>query len=496
MNKPLLALLTITLVITLAVAGHLIYQLWLKPSALSETEEQARGGASSPSTPKTQVCSDGTPYGKCSQYKPYFCENGTLVEKCWLCGCPSGVCVGKCEYVGAEPREMPKAYSQYLGKCLPSLEDFIKLTGGEGKPKKEGKPAEPLPGILMLVSEDGVKWSEVGIVVEGVGVPDLEVLSDGRLALYHPGDAGRGDFCSVSRDGYKWAPGNCTIEGMRSLELLDPEVVRVEGGYRMYFFGGNLCPLEWQGQPLDVVHVIYAAYSADGIHWRVEGEAFKDVGVMDPEVGLVDGEWIMCLSKMIGGRVEGEVATSRDGLNFTKGGDMGACALIEEYKEVEVGGRKLRYARSSDGRISIQEFDGTSWKEIAKLDYCKVLNADTTGATVLWWVLPKGRNAEEIYAKLERGELTPEEQGQYFHEIKQILPFIDNYAIIALITPLKCLEHHDWCLFIPEDPSLFLVAGHLKGNTCFFTKVLAEGMVSMDFKAIGTGCEGPFYVFT
>jgi len=59
-------------------------------------------------------------------------------------------------------------------------------------------------------------------------------------------------------------------------------------------------------------------------------------------------------------------------------------------------------------------------KEIAKLDYCKVLNADTTGATVLWWVLPKGRNAEEIYAKLERGELTPEEQGRYFHEIKHL----------------------------------------------------------------------------
>ncbi|MCD6187305.1 MAG: hypothetical protein J7K09_03985 [Desulfuromusa sp.] len=59
-------------------------------------------------------------------------------------------------------------------------------------------------------------------------------------------------------------------------------------------------------------------------------------------------------------------------------------------------------------------------KEIDKLDYCKVLNTDTTGATVLWWVLPKGRNAEEIYSKLERGELSLEEQGQYFHEIKHL----------------------------------------------------------------------------
>ncbi|MCW8858725.1 MAG: pyridoxal-dependent decarboxylase [Deltaproteobacteria bacterium] len=59
-------------------------------------------------------------------------------------------------------------------------------------------------------------------------------------------------------------------------------------------------------------------------------------------------------------------------------------------------------------------------KELAALDYCKVLNTDTPGATVLWWVLPKGRNAEEIYAKLERGELTLEEQQRYFYEIKHL----------------------------------------------------------------------------
>ena len=59
-------------------------------------------------------------------------------------------------------------------------------------------------------------------------------------------------------------------------------------------------------------------------------------------------------------------------------------------------------------------------KELSALDYCKVLNTDTPGATVLWWVLPKGRNAEEIYAKLESGELTLEDQQRYFYEIKHL----------------------------------------------------------------------------
>ena len=58
--------------------------------------------------------------------------------------------------------------------------------------------------------------------------------------------------------------------------------------------------------------------------------------------------------------------------------------------------------------------------ELAKLEYCKVLNPETCGATVIWWVLPKGRNAEEIYSRLERGELTGEERERYFREIKHL----------------------------------------------------------------------------
>lgn len=35
-------------------------------------------------------CSDGTLYGQCSTVKPKYCDNGTLINKCSLCGCPSG----------------------------------------------------------------------------------------------------------------------------------------------------------------------------------------------------------------------------------------------------------------------------------------------------------------------------------------------------------------------------------------------------------------------
>ncbi len=33
------------------------------------------------------ICSDGTPYSKCSITKPKYCGNGTLVDNCGICGC-------------------------------------------------------------------------------------------------------------------------------------------------------------------------------------------------------------------------------------------------------------------------------------------------------------------------------------------------------------------------------------------------------------------------
>ena len=35
-------------------------------------------------------CSDGTYDNICSVNKPQYCDNGTLVNRCDLCGCPSG----------------------------------------------------------------------------------------------------------------------------------------------------------------------------------------------------------------------------------------------------------------------------------------------------------------------------------------------------------------------------------------------------------------------
>ena len=39
--------------------------------------------------PGVQKCADGTLYGQCSINKPKYCDNGNLIDKCSICGCPS-----------------------------------------------------------------------------------------------------------------------------------------------------------------------------------------------------------------------------------------------------------------------------------------------------------------------------------------------------------------------------------------------------------------------
>lgn len=59
-------------------------------------------------------------------------------------------------------------------------------------------------------------------------------------------------------------------------------------------------------------------------------------------------------------------------------------------------------------------------QKLAELEYCYVLNADTIGPSVAWWVLPKGRNAREIFARAEAGELSGAEFARYTEEVRRL----------------------------------------------------------------------------
>jgi glutamate/tyrosine decarboxylase-like PLP-dependent enzyme len=55
-----------------------------------------------------------------------------------------------------------------------------------------------------------------------------------------------------------------------------------------------------------------------------------------------------------------------------------------------------------------------------ELDFCKVLNGRCPGTHAVWWTLPKGRNAAEIFRRFEAGEVTDADAQRYFDEIERL----------------------------------------------------------------------------
>ena len=59
-------------------------------------------------------------------------------------------------------------------------------------------------------------------------------------------------------------------------------------------------------------------------------------------------------------------------------------------------------------------------RKIDQLEYCMVINSGCIGPHVAWWVLPRGRNAAEIFARLQEGSLEEDKYQRYFSEIKHL----------------------------------------------------------------------------
>lgn len=59
-------------------------------------------------------------------------------------------------------------------------------------------------------------------------------------------------------------------------------------------------------------------------------------------------------------------------------------------------------------------------QRLEQLEYCKVLNLETAGPSVVWWVLPKGRNAREIFDEAAAGRITGDKLAHFGAEIRRL----------------------------------------------------------------------------
>lgn len=92
---------------------------------------------------------------------------------------------------------------------------------------------------------------------------------------------------------------------------------------------------------------------------------------------------------------------------------LGPYCVMASLNAIGLQGWQMLTARSLELAQRLKQ-------QLERLDYCKVLNLDSPGPSVVWWVLPKGRDAKAIYQALEEGRLEHAPASRYFSEVKRI----------------------------------------------------------------------------
>lgn len=272
---------------------------------------------------QTALCVDGTSSNSCSSERPQFCTSGTLIEKCSLCGCPAGK--------GCKNE-----------RCTTYLEIETPLSS---------KSHPWYHQTLLATSQDGENWvTNEKVIVDQASVPEIVQLKDGGVMLYYVDGTIDMLGCSSSTDGITWEKRNCLIEGMTTYKAYDPNVVKLEEGYRMFYFGRE--------ESFGSKHKILSAFSTDGINWvQEEGIRYEDYGVTDPFVIKMGNVWKMYLFMPEKGKLIS--AHSTDGLTFIKDNwtFTGASPSVLELSD----GRYRLFSCDEGMIVSAISNDGTNW---------------------------------------------------------------------------------------------------------------------------------------
>ncbi|MEZ6040759.1 MAG: pyridoxal-dependent decarboxylase [Planctomycetaceae bacterium] len=92
---------------------------------------------------------------------------------------------------------------------------------------------------------------------------------------------------------------------------------------------------------------------------------------------------------------------------------IGPYSVMASLNGIGLNGYRMLIANAMERARQLKE-------RIAQLSYCKVLNMDNPGPGVCWWVLPRGRDAGDIYRRFESNTLSAAERDQYLQEIRRL----------------------------------------------------------------------------
>lgn len=92
---------------------------------------------------------------------------------------------------------------------------------------------------------------------------------------------------------------------------------------------------------------------------------------------------------------------------------LGPYTVMASLNGIGLTGWQLLVARSLELADVLKQ-------RLEEIEYCKVLNLATTGPSVLWWVLPRGRDAKRIYQQVMDGEIAQDRFARYADEVKRM----------------------------------------------------------------------------
>ncbi len=92
---------------------------------------------------------------------------------------------------------------------------------------------------------------------------------------------------------------------------------------------------------------------------------------------------------------------------------LGPYTVMASLNAIGLNGWQVLVARSLELAQGLK-------RRLEALEYCKVLNLDTLGPSVVWWVLPPGRNAKEIYQQVIEDRLPSDKYARFAAEIHRL----------------------------------------------------------------------------
>lgn len=260
------------------------------------------------------------------------------------------------------------------------LNSFAQIPAGPGMPVMQPAQFGPWNRDLDLYeSRNGIRFSRRGTFVERAGVPCL--VRDAELGLvcvfqwfpFNRRDAFDQIALVVSEDdGETWSdPEPVAIENMPENlhRAFDPTLVILEDGrFRLYFSSERVSRDRPRGN-----RAIFSAVSEDALTYEFEpGQrfGFDTEETYDVSVVRFKGVWhLFCPIPEQDG--EAYHAVSRDGLNFTRVGDVAVAVAGSWIGNAVANGREMRfYGSGREGVWCGVSKDGNRWQleEAVELD--------------------------------------------------------------------------------------------------------------------------------